>query len=756
MDTRLPEDLSIFQNTHDLRLPDWGPYSKRYAGISHITDKKKGLRFDISVFPGLYRRSVNIPNVNFEGSYFPWQSDAELKNYTFRHELIWKDRLYTDITFRQGPNGPSTRLIDVTCVNNTLQQQNIVLHMLAYMNTFEKHAQYPVKGTCKPVISKSARQGEARGWMILTYPSIDVSYGLAWRCSAAFQIREYQCNDLDTYFRYKVNDHVSATLDDGREEQTHYTDLFLRPVFLMPHKTKQAQAMVCSGTEQELTKQLEDYLGRTEANGVTLPPQHPKKADSSPGQKPFALGQQLMQATLYTNVVFPAKARGQNVRHSTPGKWWDSLYTWDSGFIGLGYTDLDINRAIDNLNAYVTEPGDPDEAFIHHGTPLPVQLYLYQQIWNKTRSKDLLDFFYPRVRQFYEYLAGRSHNSTFANMKSGLLRSWDIFYNSGGWDDYPPQHFMGTDKTLQQKLTPVCTTAHCIRAAKILRTAASLLDAAAYDADINRYTKDIERLAAALQKHSWDNGAGYYGYVLHDKDRAPQEIFRYKDGTNFNMGMDGVTPLVSGFCIQDQTDRLIANLMTEGRMWTKHGLSTVDQRAPYYRKDGYWNGAIWMPHQYFFWRALLDCGHTLDALRIAQTALALWQRETSSTYLCFEHFLVETGRGGGWHHFGGLSAPVVNWFASLYTPGTLTGGYNLWVTKEKFSKNKDGFNGTVLLEPARGSKEAAMLICLKQGPEYRTYIDGSEIKTQEPMPGLIELRLPYTAEARHITITIRA
>ena len=25
------------------------------------------------------------------------------------------------------------------------------------------------------------------------------------------------------------------------------------------------------------------------------------------------------------------------------------------------------------------------------------------------------------------------------NLQSGLIRTWDLFYNSGGWDDYPAQ-----------------------------------------------------------------------------------------------------------------------------------------------------------------------------------------------------------------------------------------------------------------------------------------------------------------------------
>jgi hypothetical protein len=49
-------------DTHDLRLPAWGPYTKKYNGLSHIPDLSKGIRFDLSVFHGYYRRHVNVPN----------------------------------------------------------------------------------------------------------------------------------------------------------------------------------------------------------------------------------------------------------------------------------------------------------------------------------------------------------------------------------------------------------------------------------------------------------------------------------------------------------------------------------------------------------------------------------------------------------------------------------------------------------------------------------------------------------------------
>ena len=55
---------SCFTDSHDITsLHPWGPYSKRYAGISHIPDMKSGMRFDFSVMPGYYRNRQLIPHV---------------------------------------------------------------------------------------------------------------------------------------------------------------------------------------------------------------------------------------------------------------------------------------------------------------------------------------------------------------------------------------------------------------------------------------------------------------------------------------------------------------------------------------------------------------------------------------------------------------------------------------------------------------------------------------------------------------------
>ena len=82
-----------------MRLPPWGPYTKTYNGISHIADLERGLRFDLSVFPGHYRREVMVPNVNWESGFHPWEAAPDLSFLSYRYELVWKDRVYCDVSF---------------------------------------------------------------------------------------------------------------------------------------------------------------------------------------------------------------------------------------------------------------------------------------------------------------------------------------------------------------------------------------------------------------------------------------------------------------------------------------------------------------------------------------------------------------------------------------------------------------------------------------------------------------------------------
>ena len=407
---------------------------------------------------------------------------------------------------------------------------------------------------------------------------------------------------------------------------------------------------------------------------------------------------------------------------------------------------MDLERSLGLLNCYLTAPGDEHAAFIHHGTPLPVQIYQFHEIWNRTRSRELLAHYYPRLRQYHNFLAGRLGSSTTRRLKSQLLQTWDYFYNTG-WDDYPPQMYMH-EKKLQKSLAPPVTTSHAIRTAKILHSMASLLGETK---DMPAYKEDIGIWSEALQRYAWDEESGYYGYVSHDGSGKPAGILRHASGQNFNMGMCGAYPFFAGICTPAQEKRLVGHMMSDRRMWTPIGMTTVDQSAAYYRPDGYWNGAVWFPHQWFVWKSLLDLGYAEEAHRIARTALELWRQEVDDTYGCFEHFMVDTGRGAGWHHFTSLSAPALSWYASYYRPGRLTAGFDTLVEDARWGDGNRSLEAGLRMTGEAG-RESVLLVVLAEGARPRAAVDGAPVPVRTLPTGALEVRVKNVAGVRRLVV----
>ncbi len=904
--------MNEYIGSHDLRLSDWGPYTKKYIGISHIPDRSRGVRFDLGVFPGLYRRKIDVPNALWESGYHPWEALPDLSYYSHRHELEWKDRVYADISFTALSD--RARLVRAECINRTDIPYNIVLHYMASIHYPQLRAHGPVlQATEAHVPPRSvwvdaldyeelsfARQrpsdrlvydgyarGEARiqhftrgsglatgfgqdegdrvsyrvpvkepmrdailllryrmeaghavtlrmkgllqetatltgdgkirlqsfrigeveegthaltiestgggaleldGFalaeyacarevrfeplptgtvpnlrpgpvpdsLILQYEGVDMAYGLLWD-GAQSEVRQYYASELDRFMRFKAHDHVHDVLRDdawgewrdGREG--HFTNVFQRPIVIGPDSTRVLYGIVVCGTPDEVIDQLAGMTLRESELEAAVQAKRAELAAGGllPSGESYRFSQRLMAATLLTNVVFPVYTKRTYIKHYTPGRWWDSLYTWDAGFIGLGLAELDPARAADCLNAYVTEPGDDQTAFIHHGSMVPVQHYLYQELWNKSQDKEQLAFFYPRLRQYYLFYSGQAAGSTTGVLQSNLLKTWDYFYNSGGWDDYPPQVHVHRQR-LQSIVAPVITTSQAIRIAKILVFAARELGG--HEADIAAYEADIAAFGAAVNRHAWDEETGYYGYVAHDDTGNPVGIVRHENGDNFNRGLDGTYPLVAGACNPVRGEKLLRHLRDPRKLWSPIGLTAVDQSAPYYSNEGYWNGTVWMAHQWFYWKTMLDCGQAEDAWRIAVTALDLWKREAAETYHCFEHFIVESGRGAGWHQFGGLSSPVLNWHAAYFRMGRVTAGFDVWMGTRRFNEDYSRAELAWTHRPNDMDSAYTVLVCMNPAYAY-TVTEGVDIvPCSRRHDGLLELHLEAGRGDRKVTI----
>ena len=112
-------------------IPLWGPYSKKYMGISRIMRESRipGARWDLVVYPTYANSAVSVPNVTVPSDYHPWNCDNEGKYFRYRYELLWKDMLYADVDFFSIED--ETWGIRVSYQNNTDRNQNCLLNFFA-------------------------------------------------------------------------------------------------------------------------------------------------------------------------------------------------------------------------------------------------------------------------------------------------------------------------------------------------------------------------------------------------------------------------------------------------------------------------------------------------------------------------------------------------------------------------------------------------------------------------------------------------
>ncbi|MGN1442657.1 MAG: MGH1-like glycoside hydrolase domain-containing protein, partial [Acutalibacteraceae bacterium] len=338
--------------------------------------------------------------------------------------------------------------------------------------------------------------------------------------------------------------------------------------------------------------------------------------------------------------------------------------------------------------------------------------------------------------------------STTAKFKSGLLTTYDYFYSTSGMDDYPAQVAM-MKREKRDTAAPVITTSQVIRFAKILYI---LADKTGRENDKAEYETDIRTLTEALDKYSWDKDSGYFGYVLHDKDYNPKEIFRTESGENLNKGLDGIYPIIAGACSEDQKKAILHHLESEKEMFSPYGISAVDQSAGYYKVNGYWNGNIWFPHQWFIWKAMLDNGESDFAFEIARRAIDIWKREVEDSYYTFEMVNVVTGCGGWFHNFGGLSTPINLWTKAYYAPGTVNVGFDTYLDKTEW--NDERTEAEIHFTCYGENEESILLIVMNEKESYRILLDGKTAETNERTNGCLEVRFQSKkGERHHLTVT---
>ena len=885
-----------------IKLPLWGPYSKKYMGISKIIDEQRdiGTRFDFIAHPTLWNSATPVPNVTVPSNYHLWQCNEDYSFYSYRYELMWKDRVYTDVSFTKLDS--DAYLLRCDFHNNTELVQNCILNTFAAL-------EFPQKHYCRLTKPDGCIVKKANDYKEFTYAKYrpwdeetpdgmfrgmfsDESFwlgkGLGDRCDnrhvhylgllpfgceagdrVSFELSREGIENPVIALRYRTvtegNAHFEsesgeltlaesselcfaslpysdtltleslggagveldflAVLEKGSEKEL-FCEMCLRDFTPEIHSEKCGEGMRFSLdykgvskkfyilTHNKNTRQrtlesgsLEDALINRLSNGdhtyddltetfsgsferkksdegffvnpliksIFIEPNSThteyivvsnykyeplekdeyeriyQNAQCGSGQsynadgKRYELSTSILRATLLTNTVYPVYRHGENVIHHTPGKRWDSFYTWDSGFIGMGLLESSNDLCQYALDMYLCDESNKDFAFLLHGSLVPTQFAEYLELLKRTEDKHALDFLYGKMKHYYEFLRGRTHKSSFAKFNNGLLTAYDYWYSHCGMDDLPVQVEM-IRRRAEERTCPTLTTAHAIRAGKILKMVASYLG---YDEDIKVYDADIEYSQRALNELAWDEESGYFGYTVYDEKLNKIDILRTDDGENFNKGIEGIYPLIAGAVTGERKQRLINHIKNPDEMWSPAGISAVDMSASYYFDDGYWNGNVWMSHQWYIWKTMLDNGEADFAFDIADRALEMWKAETDFSYNTYECFGIKTRRGGWFHNFGGLSAPICIWADCYYKPQTVTTGFDVWTDYQK----TDDKSAEICFKYYGENERYTMVVTLSDECEYEAFLNGEKIKYNERKKGCLEFTL--TGDVKQGVLEIR-
>lgn len=601
----------------------------------------------------------------------------------------------------------------------------------------------------KAEVSKLGEGENAGTLSVLEYPETDGDYRLM-AFDKNVRIRSVPTGCLEDCVSSRLSnsdvtfDRLTAPFSSSfrakHSDPGYFHNVLIHTILVQPNSKEVRYSVLSKGETEYLT------VGQYEALAEKKIAEY-KSAEEfylNEAGRTYCLSNELLKSAALTNVVYPISRYDRYVIHFTPGKRWDSLYTWDTGFIALAFLLYAPEYAEYLLELYLSDKGNPDFAFVLHGSPVPMQFYVYEELI-KSNDRKIAEKYYDRLKLYYDFYLGKIRGSTTAKFKSGLLTTYDYWYSSSGMDDYPAQMAAIHDGILG-RVAPVISSAQAIRIAKIMCTAAKLIGR-----ETEEYSEDIVKLSDALQRYSWNEESGYFSFVVHDKEQMPVGKYTLASGEDHNRGTEGVYPLVSGICTDEQIERLLGHLKSEKEMLSRYGISAVDIGAPYYKVDGYWNGNIWFPHQWLLFRTMLDLGEADFAFEIAKRALNIWKRECEYSYYTFEMVNVETGRGGWFHNFSGLSMPLNRWAAAYYKPGTVTAGFDTYISKAEFSDDNSKAD-LCLLKPK--GKKCTVIVTLNDGFSYKASAN-CELKTASRFQGEIELQLPASAERIEVMLTAK-
>ena len=357
------------------------------------------------------------------------------------------------------------------------------------------------------------------------------------------------------------------------------------------------------------------------------------------------------------------------------------------------------------------------KVFSDTGSFIPTAILAWWEAYALTADPSLLKRHYSRMKRLMLAFYGwpeltPSHSAT------GLIRTAE---NSNGMDDHPARCYC-TGRFVYawdySRTLPRCGDNQChfadqpgmtalgIRFAKIMRLAAYVLGKTD---DIPKLSALIEHSEAALNDRLWDEDTGLYRWRTDAHGQLPM------------YGIDSCYPLLSNSAPPARARRLVKHATDPDGMWTKYGVTMVPRHSEYFRMDGYWNGAVWIPPQWFMWKAFYNSGQVARARTLANRVMRLWETNHDDSKCCWEKFCLASGKGAANSRFSGLSTPILALARAARKPGRVQFGHDVLVASRV---RRDLASLDATLQAPFGNTRTGFSAVLKPDTTYAVEIDG--------------------------------
>jgi len=301
------------------------------------------------------------------------------------------------------------------------------------------------------------------------------------------------------------------------------------------------------------------------------------------------------------------------------------VWQWDAFFHALAYRHVDAKLAEDQLRVLIDHQRDDgmipdavhDEGIITHLTqPVdadvtkpPLIAWTALKLYEISHRGDFLQEMYEPIVRWNNWWFEKNDDT-----RDGIVQYNHPF--SSGLDD-----------------SPMWDEGMPVEAPDLNTYLVMQLDALAQIAEIigerdegRRWRAQADELTQRMIKHFWDDQAGVFWARRNEK---PIQVL-----TPFNL-----YPLLTGRLPQAMNDRLVTQLLSPEKFWTRYPIPTVALDDPKFDPHQMWRGPTWVNINYLFIEGLARNGYAEVALELRHRTLELLMAHDD----LFEYYDSETG-----------------------------------------------------------------------------------------------------------------